>query len=158
MAGNAEFSISGDENLRKYLRDLPDKYTDKVAKTALRKALAPFVKNLRRASRNAKKAVRVKVKNSKSGPYARAGIWGGGEYRPQWFKEYWQNYGTLQNRSPGHTFKNGIKSKSRGKQGGIRPSGFVEKAWESSKAQVVSGLETEMAKATQDFFKKNKAK
>ena len=59
---------------------------------------------------------------------------------PDWFKAYWLNYGTLDNRDPEHHFLNPVKhgktvaAKRRRNQTGVRPRRFFEEAlpgWET---------------------------
>jgi Bacteriophage protein of unknown function (DUF646). len=84
-------------------------------------------------------AVRVVVKESKSGTdYTKVGIFKSNSSSsggiPAFFKAYWLNYGTLQNRDKNHHFENAIKSQSRDKKGGIKPRGFFEAAVDGKEA------------------------
>lgn len=49
-----------------------------------------------------------------------------------YFLLYWQNYGTLQNRSKSNQFKTAIRSKSKRKKGGLKPLEFYEKGTSES--------------------------
>lgn len=160
--GKTEITFKGDESLEKILEKLPLKVSRKPVIKALKKGANPVKRAIKQSapvdSGEMKKAVGVKAGKSKEYPNIKVGFKTGGGNMPHWSKAYWQNYGTLENRAPGHEFKESRKQKTRHWKGGIEPKFFVENAWESTQdnAQklIEDNFETEIVK----FLKKNAVK
>lgn len=92
----------------------------KVVKTAMRAGGRQAAKEIRKAMpRRFKRLVTSKVvKGGVSGDWnALVGAFNkvknGGKEPDDWFKAYWQNYGTLKHRDPGHKFDYPIKNLHR---------------------------------------------
>ncbi|MFP4365525.1 MAG: hypothetical protein ACLFQA_00390 [Bacteroidales bacterium] len=153
-----EHQFTGAEELSDIFKELPARYGKKPVITTFRKAARPFIKTLRsltpRRSGETRKGIGVTAGRSAEYPSIMAGFKKPGRSF-SWFKAYWHNYGTLSNRDPRHTFKNSRKSKSAGWQGGVRPKGFIEQAWEATSEQAQRVIETEMKAETIKFLKKN---
>ena len=79
-------------------------------------------------------------------------------YMSMYYISYWLNHGTLSNRNPAYGFKNARKPVSAGWRGGIKSTERVDKAWETTKAQVISLIPVEMRKAGDRFVKRMQAK
>ncbi len=67
---------------------------------------------------------------------------------------YWQNYGTLANRDPGHLFIKGRRKVSQSWRGGIRPNRFFDRAIDSSFESALSVAEQDLNKIIDDLSAK----
>lgn len=63
-----------------------------------------------------------------------------------WFKYYWKEYGTLDNRDPGHHFDRKRKSVSKEWKGGIQPAHEFESARARAKATLFREFENQFQK------------
>lgn len=114
-------TISGLDDVTKWLDGLP-KEAFNASKKAGREAGRATVKQIRKSiPRRWSKLVKSKVIKTRSGKVnIGMGLWahGGrsknndGDMKMDWFKAYWSNYGTLENRDPGHKFQSKIKPQS----------------------------------------------
>lgn len=159
-----EFDIDGANVLQEVFEKLPAKYSDKIVISTMRKAARPLVKSIRslapRSEGNMAKKVSVKAYRKKKGcPSIKVG-WHAKNSEGRWayFKAYWQNYGTLSNRAPGHVFKRPRSSKSRDRKGGNTPKFFVERAWSGTQRQSESIMDKDMEDVALKFLKKNAVK
>ncbi len=136
-------SIEGLEDTLKFFDQAPENLI-KVTKTALRDASSVSARNLRRRiPERWRKLVKFKVKLMGSGNLiATFGLFNGHQVQgnqsdpdmliADWFKAYWSNYGTLENRDPTHQFKNPVKhhktAAARRRKGakGIQPRRFFD--------------------------------
>ncbi|WP_303181901.1 hypothetical protein [uncultured Butyricimonas sp.] len=148
-----KISVEGVREVLELLYDYP-KEIDKIAKSALRKAVAPLVRDVKRA--NPIKGVKISVKSLKSfNPGLKYGYFGevGGNNRLEvspWFKAYWKNYGTMSRRYPGHKFLTGVKGRGRGK--GVRPRLFFENAVEGKENEVYDRFEKFLIEGVNKFL------
>ena len=153
-----EHEFTGVEDLSTIFKELPAKYGKKPVISTFRKAARPFVKQLRgltpSATGETKKSIGIKAGRSAEYPSIQVGF-RGGKYMPTWFKAYWNNYGTLANRDPQHSFVRGRKSKTATRQGGIRAKRFVEQAWDSTSEQSQRIVEDELKNETIKFLQKH---
>lgn len=148
---NQGITISGLDDCLKLFDNAPENLR-KVSKTALRDAsreVTRFVRN--RTPKRWRRLVKYKVVRLRSNRNLNA-VFGmfntkvaQGHQNPtgakidDWFKAYWLNYGTLENRDPGHKFDYPVKhrgtiaAKRRKNTEGIKPRNFFEQAiqgWE----------------------------
>lgn len=111
-----------------------------LIKKSMREAAKPVARNIRSAVEipHWRKLVKAKIANGRSegeGTQAEVGMFNNGHIsnsikkadRPDWYKAYWANYGTLSRRDPQHPFKNAIKAKSRHQSIGQPPQNFFER-------------------------------
>lgn len=156
--------FTGVENLQEIFNKLPEKYAKKPVQATFRKAAKPFTKLLKSSfpSRLSSLLKIVGVVNNKKGAGITAGILSkkgqvtlkDGRSYDAFFPIYWNNYGTLANRDPSHTFKKKIKQKSAGKRGGIIPIRFVERSWEQTASEAEKIATEELKNETEKFLKK----
>ena len=129
--------FTGVENLDQIFEKLPQKYAKKPVIAAMKKGASIFTKDLRlntpKKSGVTRRAIGVKAGK---GTTITVGFRTGGSYMPAWFKAYWSNYGTLENRDSSHSFVKGRLPKSRSWNGGIRPLRFVEASWNRTQGRV----------------------
>ena len=142
------------------MRRYPEKML-KLAKKSMRSAASESAKIIRRAG-NPKFAslVGYKVASGKLSGDLSAAV---GYFRSRqkeksdvddWFKAYWSEYGTLENRYAGHRFQRRRAARSRHFRGGIMP----RLQYEGCKSDAVDAyqirLEKEMVKNFEKEFKK----
>ncbi|WP_270487822.1 HK97 gp10 family phage protein [Butyricimonas synergistica] len=131
--------LKGFDDVLRLLNDYPNEI-NKIAKAALRKAIAPLVKNIK--SVNPIKGSKIKIKPLKGmNPGLKFGYFGevGNGNRlaiSPWFKAYFLNYGTLKRRHPNHEFSNPVRFRKTKQRAGIRPRLFFEKSVEGKEQQV----------------------
>lgn len=125
---------------------------DKVIKSSMRKAGISVSKQIKAGMprKEYKKLVKVKI-SGKNSISVKVGLFGTkslatGEIST-WFKAYWSNYGTLENRDKTHKFE-ASRRRSRVKRGGIRPRNFFENSILGVDSIFSSILEEEMIKQT----------
>ncbi len=159
-----EFDIDGANVLQEVFEKLPAKYSDKIVISTMRKAARPLVKSIRSLAPRSEGAMANKVSvkaysKIKGCPSIKVG-WHAKNNEGRWayFKAYWQNYGTLSNRAPGHTFKNARNSKTSERKGGNAPKFFIERAWEGTQKQSESIMDKDMEGIALKFLKKNAVK
>lgn len=76
-----------------------------------------------------------------------------------WFKAYWQNYGTLAGRDPNHSFKEPVKhgktaaAKRRKNRAGLQHQNFYEKSIEGWHELFMKTYEASMVKYQDEFRK-----
>lgn len=161
--------IEGIEEAERVLNKMIKEFPKQTVAAGLRSAAKPFVNRTKEAGPEPKfsKLAGVKVYTKGKEPLMAAGQFGGrnkrvwktlGSYMSMYYISYWLNHGTLSNRNPAYGFKNARKPVSAGWKGGIKPTGSVDKAWEATKAQVISLIPVEMRKAGDRFIKRMQAK
>lgn len=151
-----DVQIYGEENLHEILQQLPEQFTRKPITAAFRKGAQPLIKEIRANSVGSLKKA-AKIRASKKVTAISVGFSGKGSYMPSYFKAYWSNYGTLENRASFHAFKYERKAKSAHMLGGIQPRLVVEKAWDRTKSVVKSLIDELVYSMTMDYLKKNAA-
>ena len=131
--------LKGIDDVLRLLNDYPNEI-NKIAKAALRKAIAPLVKDIKNTS--PVKGVKIKMKPLKGmNPSLKFGYFGevGNSDRvaiSPWFKAYFLNYGTLNRRHPSHPFLNPVRFRKTKQREGIRPRLFFDKTVEGQEQQV----------------------
>jgi len=131
--------IEGIDQALRAFQNAPEKM-DKILLTAMRAACKPVAKEIRgNTPKRFQKLVKYKVKATRSSCVeAWIGLFNNKQQQgsqgktkvDDWFKFYWQNYGTLNNRDPRHHFKNPVKHSktkaARNRRGsmGIEPRNF----------------------------------
>lgn len=111
-------TIEGINDAMRAFEKAPEKM-DKIIVTAMRSACKPVAKDIRsKTPSRFKKLVKSKVKaNNNQEVEAWIGLFNGKQKNGRqgktkvddWFKAYWQNYGTLENRDPIHHFQSPVK-------------------------------------------------
>ncbi len=145
MSEYNKINIEGIDGALKTLEDYPKKINT-VTKAAMRKAIAPIVKDIKSNTSHAKFRKLVKYKFTRDKEITiKFGLFGnktGGERTEAspWFKAYWSNYGTLTLRSSQHLFDNPIKKMSKNVKGGIKPRLFLEKSIEGKDQQIFNNF------------------
>lgn len=161
--------IEGIEEAERVLNEMIKEFPKQTVAAGLRSAAKPFVNRTKEAGPEPKfsKLAGVKVYTKGKEPLMAAGQFGGrnkrvwktlGSYMSMYYISYWMNHGTLANRSTAYHFKNARKSVSAKWKGGIKPIDSMSKAWEATKAQVISAIPGEMRKAGERFIKKMQEK
>jgi|WetSurSiteA1Bulk_404760.scaffolds.fasta_scaffold11376_1 hypothetical protein len=162
MSG-ANFTLEGDENLKRMFSEFPEFAYRKSVKAGFRKAAEPFkravISNIPPNIKPIRKAVKVKPGKGKSLTLAVGIFSGAGVYRnsrgQNWdpFQiAYWHNYGTMANRDQFHRFTTPRRKKTSGRMGGIKPLRFVEKAWDQSQGQIEKIFNDTIDKEVTKFF------
>lgn len=110
--------IEGIDEAMRAFQNAPDKM-DKIILTAIRNACKPVAKDIKsKTPTRFRKLVKSKVKaNYNHEVEAWIGFFNGKQKNGKqgktkvddWFKAYWQNYGTLENRDPHHRFQFPLK-------------------------------------------------
>ena len=142
------------------MRRYPDKML-KLTKKSMRSAASESAKIIRRAS-NPRFAslVGYKVASGKLSGDLSAAV---GYFRSRqkeksdiddWFKAYWSEYGTLENRYAGHRFQTRRAARSRHFRGGIMPRLLYEGCKSDAVDAYQRRLEKEMVKNFDKEFKK----
>lgn len=142
------------------MRRYPDKML-KLTKKSMRSAASESAKIIRRAG-NPRFAslVGYKVASGKlSGDLSAAvGYFRNRQkqksYIDDWFKAYWSEYGTLENRYAGHRFRGRRAARSRHFRGGIMPRLLYEGCKSDAVDAYQRRLEKEMVKNFEKEFKK----
>lgn len=142
------------------MRRYPDKML-KLTKKSMRSAASESAKIIRRAG-NPRFAslVGYKVASGKlSGDLSAAvGYFRSRQkqksYIDDWFKAYWSEYGTLENRYAGHRFRGRRAARSRHFRGGIMPRLLYEGCKSDAVDAYQRRLEKEMVKNFEKEFKK----
>lgn len=154
-----EYDIKGTQAIDEILKGLPQKYAKKPMIAAFRRGAREFTKVLRsntpKDTGETRKAIKVKAER---GIGLKVGFTAAKGNMPGYLKAYWNNYGTLSNRSGSHNFQRPRKSKTSGWQGGIRAGGFVEDSWEQTKVKVEDTIEKELTTQTVKFLQKHAVK
>lgn len=157
MAVKVQIDASDVEAL---MRRYPDKML-KLTKKSMRSAASESAKIIRRAS-NPRFAslVGYKVASGKLSGDLSAAV---GYFRSRqkeksdvddWFKAYWSEYGTLENRYAGHRFQRRRAARSRHFRGGIMPRLLYEGCKSDAVDAYQRRLEKEMVKNFDKEFKK----
>lgn len=154
-------TIEGLEDVTKWLDGLPKeafKATQKAAREAGRKTVRTIRGHVPPRWRRLTKYKVLKTYNDKlnigMGMFAKGGRANNNdeEMRMDWFKAYWSNYGTLENRDPDHRFTKPIKppqtsaAQGRRNRQGQPHLNFFEDA--------IAGWENTFTKAFEESFKK----
>ena len=152
-----EYHIDGTQSIETILQGLPLKYAKKPVVATFRKAARPFTKVLRSNTPTQTGETRKSIKViAQRGIGVAVGFSGKSQYMPGYFKAYWSNYGTLDNRNTAHSFVKPRKGKSASWSGGVRATGFVEDSWEQTKNTVETTIVKELQNETLKFLNKYK--
>ena len=157
MAVKVQIDASEDEAL---MRRYPEKML-KLTKKSMRSAASESAKIIRRAG-NPRFAslVGYKVASGKLSGDLSAAV---GYFRSRqkeksdvddWFKAYWSEYGTLENRYAGHKFQRRRAARSRHFRGGIMPRLLYEGCKSDAVDAYQRRIEKEMVKNFDKEFKK----
>ena len=157
MAVKVQIDASEVEALR---RRYPDKML-KLTKKSMRSAASESAKIIRRAgNQRFASLVGYKVASGKLSGDLSAAV---GYFRSRqkeksdvddWFKAYWSEYGTLENRYAGHRFQRRRAARSRHFRGGIMPRLQYEGCKSDAIDAYQTRLEKEMVKNFEKEFKK----
>jgi len=147
--------IEGIERMERDLQQFPIN-ADKVVAKAMRKGGNAAAKVIRQKAPSwFRPVVGSKVYTKGHGATCMVGLFLGKEkkniesdddYIPIWWKAYWSNYGTLENRDPGHQFSRRRKNKTKDWKGGIKPQHWFEKIQHSGDDIFVIMMEKEYDK------------
>ena len=142
------------------MRRYPDKML-KLTKKSMRSAASESAKIIRRAgNQRFASLVGYKVASGKLSGDLSAAV---GYFRSRqkeksdvddWFKAYWSEYGTLENRYAGHRFQRRRAARSRHFRGGIMPRLQYEGCKSDAVDAYQTRLEKEMVKNFEKEFKK----
>ena len=142
------------------MRRYPDKML-KLTKKSMRSAASESAKIIRRAgNQRFASLVGYKVASGKLSGDLSAAV---GYFRSRqkeksdvddWFKAYWSEYGTLENRYAGHRFQRRRAARSRHFRGGIMPRLQYEGCKSDALDAYQTRLEKEMVKNFEKEFKK----
>ena len=142
------------------MRRYPDKML-KLTKKSMRSAASESAKIIRRAgNQRFASLVGYKVASGKLSGDLSAAV---GYFRSRqkeksdvddWFKAYWSEYGTLENRYAGHRFQRRRAARSRHFRGGIMPRLLYEGCKSDAIDAYQTRLEKEMVKNFEKEFKK----
>ncbi|MEQ3042137.1 hypothetical protein [Odoribacter splanchnicus] len=160
--------IIGMEETMAVLDQIREDFPRKVAVSAIKNSMKPFVKEIVKANSDVpetKKVTKSRTLRAAKDIAVSTGVWsdkGAVKHRSSRSKKpvrvfsliYWRNYGTLSNRNPMHRFVRSRRPKSRDWKGGIVGTGNIEKAWESIKGAVVNNLPAEARKAFEKYLLK----
>ena len=148
--------VKGIKDCYRKLDDMPEAAL-KLIKKSMQEASKPVARHMRSAIDipHWRKLVKSKVavgRTAWEGTQAAVGMFNNGKVtnsvkkadRPDWFKAYWANYGTLSRRDPQHLFKTPIKSKKRHQSVGQPKQNFFERGSE--------GQEQIFVKHFEDYF------
>ncbi len=138
-----EIKIEGVDEALKVLNDYPSKINS-VVRRSLRVAVKPVITSLKSQAPNSSFKKLVKYQFAKADiPTIKFGFFSK-EVRNddskkglEWFKVYWNNYGTMWSRWKGHTFKTSVKAKNKDRIG-VRFKLFFEKATSGKETIVYS--------------------
>lgn len=113
-----------------------------IVKKSLKVAIKPVLNDIKQ---NAPKSAWKKMVTAKyvkgSNPTIKFGFFGekksGREAReiPDWFKAYWNNYGTLNKRFSGHKFQFPVKKTTKNNNAGVKSKLFFDRAIEGKEMQ-----------------------
>jgi len=160
-------TISGLDDCLRCLDEAPQNLM-KMSRQALKDASRVSSRTVRsRIPKRWNRLVRYKVVKTSNGKLnAVFGLFNGhqvqghqdpnGAQIADWFKAYWINYGTLQNRDPSHHFQNPVRhhktaaARRRRNTDGIRPRNFFEAA--------IAGWEGPFVETFRNSLKKQEAK
>lgn len=164
-------TISGLDDCLKCFENAPENVV-KVTRKALRDASKASSRTLRgRLPKRWRALVKYKVVRTMKGNLnAVFGLFNGkqtqGHQNPSgapiadWFKAYWINYGTLDNRDPNHQFQRPVKhretaaAKRRRNTEGIRPRNFFEAGLSGWEASFVEEFQKSMKRNEQDLLER----
>lgn len=164
-----QFSLTGDKELLKIFKEFPENGYRKPIMSSFRKAAVPvrkaMIAGLPASIKPMKKAIKAVPYKSKEpelgvGAFKKGMMYQnsrGQNWNP-YMLIYWFNYGTLANRSSSHSFLTARRKASSSWKGGIKAGLFMEKAWESSKAEAQKIFEETVDKEITKFFEKNAAR
>jgi len=157
--------IEGIEQMERDLSQFPIN-ADKVVNAAMRKGGSAVAKAIRPGVPSAfRHVVGSKVYTKGSGATCMVGLFLGKERKsssgnngiPAFYKAYWQNYGTLENRDATHKFDRKRRDASANWKGGIRPRHWFEKASEGKESVYVSAMSKEYDRLIQKVWENGRA-
>jgi hypothetical protein len=162
MSG-ANFTLEGDENLKRMFSEFEQEAYRKPVIRCFKKAALPAKKAMIAAVPESlspiKKIIRIKAFPKDMslwvGAFKRQGVYVN-KANQKWdpFQlAYWHNYGTMANRDPSHRFASPRRNKTSSRMGGIKPLRFIEKGWDQSQGQVLKIYEENIDKEVTKFFK-----
>lgn len=159
--------IDGLDDSLAVLNQIKRDFPKRVVTAGMRRATRPFTRELKRVApaREIGRIVKVKAytkgkspvigvgafhspKSKSYGTTSRTGI-------PYWYIWYWTDYGTLSRRHPGHAFVRPRKRVSQRWSGGVRPRLSVERAWSSSRSQVIANMPTALREEARKYVERN---
>jgi len=155
---SVSITIEGDKELASKFDNLSKAASKKVVLVAFRKTSAIFTRALRSAMpAGLKKSVGTKALKGEDATLV-AGVMSNKKYKSgkgseldAWTVAYWLEFGTMANRSTGHTFVRPRRRKSANWKGGIVGKGTVNSAWEQTQGTIEKEtgaiLQTEIEKA-----------
>nr|DAT38752.1 MAG TPA: hypothetical protein [Caudoviricetes sp.] len=167
--------VEGIKEAERVFAEMIRSYPKQTVAAGLRAAAKPFINNLKQtaSSPEFRKLPGVKSYTKGKNPLIAVGMFGGrgkvvrrrNRHMSTFFIFYWLNYGTLSNRSAGHRFSNARKRKTEHYphgtwkwKGGIKATNDTEKAWETSKSQVIASIPKELRKASDKYVKRMQSK
>lgn len=146
--------------------ELAPEHVVKVTRKALREAATACRKTMRgRLPKSWAKMSNSSVKRQRSGDYmATFRLTGKGSADPrfQWYKAYWNNYGTLGGRDKSHNFVTPVRSakqavsRRRRNQSGIKHKNFFEAAIVGWETQFFETFERSVVKQKDQLLSSNK--
>lgn len=150
--------FDGTENLQEIFQKMPMEYGRKPMIQTFRKAGRPLVNEIKQQATPTHRKL-VGIESVKNAAAVRAGFksWRGWNY---WLRRtaYWKEYGTLENRAPGYSFKRPVRTKHSHWKGGIKPRMTVTTAWANKSAEVQNIVERDMEQITLRFLNKHAKK
>ena len=136
----------------------------KISKKAMREASKATAKQMRSGiPKRWRKLVKYKIMDNQGKVSARIGLYNDHQtsgHQPasgkifDWFKVYWANYGTLENRDPGHQFQYKVKKKTsrRRNDKGQPAQNFFEMASKQWEDVFVKKFEQEILKNENELY------
>lgn len=135
----------------------------KISKKAMREASKATAKHMRQGiPKRWRRMVKYKIMDNNGKVSARIGLYNGhqvGGHQPasgktfDWFKAYWANYGTLENRDPSHDFQYKIKKNAKRRNNKGQPAQrFFEAAAQQWDAVFVKEFETQVVKHENELY------
>jgi hypothetical protein len=164
-----DFKLDGYGNIVQMFRQMPADGYRKPVVAAFRKAAEPvkkaMISNLPSSLSKLKRVIKIQPGKGKSmtlavGFYGRQGMYRNskGVLWDPYMLLYWNNYGTLSNRAPGHSFQYPRRRISANRRGGIRAGFFVERAVEQSMPGAIKTFESAYLEEHEKFLQKLAAK
>ena len=158
------YRIEGLDDCLKVMDTAPDNVV-KMTKAAMREAAKKTTRSIRQRLPKQfwRRLVRYKMSKGQltQDSYVLMGLFNkgkknadGSSYIPDWFKAYWQNYGTLKHRDPSHHFDNPMKAgtKRRKNNEGQMPTGEYETAIAGWEGEFMATFEDEMVKQQDKLY------
>ena len=158
------YKIEGLDDCLRCLDAAPDNVV-KITKAAMREAAKKTTRSIRQRLPKQfwRRLVRYKMSKGQltQNSYVLMGLFNkgkknadGGSYIPDWFKAYWQNYGTLKHRDPSHHFDFPEKGATRNRRNneGQQATGEFEAAIAGWEEEFMQTFEDEMVKQQEKLY------